>query len=85
MRIFKETIGQWGCVLLLLSSTNMAYPWGVGHRIITEAAVGAQPKELLDRWEELHRNSFQTGRVNSLVCGEPILRTPRLGGRTVAR
>ncbi|MDB3940492.1 hypothetical protein N9406_05955 [Verrucomicrobiales bacterium] len=77
MRIFKETIGQWGCVLLLLSSTNMAYPWGVGHRIITEAAVGAQPKELLDRWEELHRNSFHKQEesirwyVENRFCGHP--------------
>ncbi|MDF1861398.1 MAG: hypothetical protein P1U87_14375 [Verrucomicrobiales bacterium] len=32
--------------------------WGVGHRIITEAALEVQPVELQKRWRALHRNEF---------------------------
>ena len=77
MRIFEGTLVRWGCVLLLLFSADEAYPWGVGHRIITEAALSAQPKELLDRWEKLHRNEFhkqeETIRwyAENRFCGHP--------------
>lgn len=49
-----------GCSLVLLGVlfSEAAFGWGVGHRIITEAALGVQPRSLFERWQVLHRNAF---------------------------
>lgn len=49
--------------IILLCSFFLLLPldsngWGVGHRIITEAALRVQPPELQERWKVLHRNDF---------------------------
>lgn len=41
-----------------LLMSPLAHSWGVGHRIITEAALDVQPPKLLGRWSELHRNAY---------------------------
>lgn len=48
---------------VLLAGTLLWFPggasgWGVGHRIITEAALAVQPDELRDRWSAVHRNAY---------------------------
>ncbi|MAS96989.1 MAG: hypothetical protein CMO55_27675 [Verrucomicrobiales bacterium] len=51
---------------VLLSSAPSVHAWGVGHRIITEAALEVMPAALKQRWEAKHTNDY-LGREASLA------------------